>query len=461
VPLCGVDLEAVRLECRRGILDQLQAGQITAEEADRACPAGDALPAGGVRVKVDGEDLWRNPDFLRLWAAQAISVFGSQFTALAVPIIAAVLLGATPAQMGLLSAIGTAPFLLFAVAGVWVDRLPRRRILVVADLGRAVVLVTIPLLAFAGRLEILHLYLVGAVTSLLTVLFDVADQAFLPSLVPREHLVEANSRLETTRSLARLMGPGVAGLLIQALSAPVTVLLDAVSFAISAGLIGCIRRTSCPHPRAGKKSVTTELREGVAFVLGNPYLRAIALCTGSFNLVSSAADALLVLFATRELGLLPASLGLAFSVANVAGVGGALLARRFAAMLGLGRAILFGALSSGLWLLPVAAATRQTAFLLLVVGGMLAGLGNSVYNINQVSLRQAITPLYLQGRVNGTMRFLVWGTMPLGGLVGGVLGEMLGLRFALTVLAALEVLPFLWVALSPVRELRAIPATEG
>ncbi len=403
------------------------------------------------------ESLWRHSDFLKLWAAQTVSVFGSQFTALAIPVVAALLLGAAPAQMGLLTAISTAPFLLFALAGVWVDRWPRRRVLIGADVGRAAVLLAVPALAVADRLAMVHLYAVGFCVSLLTVFFDTADQAYLPTLVSRGRLVEANSRLETTRSLARLVGPGVAGAAVQALGAPLAVLTNVASFLGSAVLLGWIRTREAPPDPTERRPVWADLWEGLRFVLRNPYLQAIARCTGSFNLLSSAADALLILFATRELGLSPAALGVAFSVANLGGLAGALAASRVAGTVGLGRAIVAGSALSGLWLVPLALATPSAALPAVAIAGVLAGLGGAVYNINQVSLRQAITPLALQGRVNGTMRFLVWGPMPVGGLLGGLLGQALGLRSALMVLAVLQAPVFLWVAASPVRRLRTVP----
>ncbi|GBD29554.1 Enterobactin exporter EntS [bacterium HR32] len=405
--------------------------------------------------------LWRHPDFLKLWAAQTVSAFGSQFTALAIPVVAALLLGATPAQMGLLTAVTTGPYLLFALAGVWVDRWPRRRVLIAADVGRAAVLLAVPALALADRLAMVHLYAVGFCASLFTVFFDTADQAYLPALVSRQRLVEANSRLETTRSLARLVGPGAAGAVVQVLGAPLAVLTNVGSFLVSAVLLGLIRGKESPPDPTERKPLWTELRRGLEFVLRNPYLRAIAPCTGSFNLVASAAEALLVLFATRELGLSPAALGAAFSVANVGALAGALAASRVAGAVGLGRAIVGGSALSGLWLVPLALATPSTAFPMVALAGALAGLGGAVYNINQVSLRQSITPLPLQGRVNGTMRFLVWGTMPAGGLLGGLLGQAVGIRPALTLLATLQALTFLWVAASPVAGLRAVPSAEA
>jgi len=408
------------------------------------------------------ETLWRHPDFMKFWVAQTISVFGSQFSALALPIIAALTLGATPGEMGILTAAETAPFLLIGLfAGVWVDRIPRRPILITGDLGRTAVLGVVVLLALGKVLRMPHLYLFGFLFGILTVIFDVAYQAYLPVLVRRERLVEGNSKLEASRSTAQLSGPGVAGVVIQVLSAPVAIALDAVSFLISGVLIGTIRTHEDPPASSARASMWAEIREGLGVVFGNRLLRSIAGCTGTSNFFSSAFFTLYILFATRELGLTPAALGLIFSLGNVAGLLGALTAGRVAGRFGIGPTIVGSSFVSGLGLVPVVLATPGTALPLLIGGGAMMALGVPVYNINQVSLRQAITALRLQGRMNATMRFLVGGTVPLGGLAGGALGELLGLRPAMIVAAVGGLLAFLWVLASPVRALQRMPEPVG
>ncbi len=404
-----------------------------------------------------GRPLWEHADFLKLWTAQTISVFGDHFTELAIPLIAVLSLGATPGQMGILTAATRAPFLFIGLfAGVWVDRLPRRSVLITGDLGRAVVLLSIPLAAALGSLSMLHLYAVGVLVGILTVFFDVAYQAYLPALVHRGQLVEGNSKLEATRSLAGLAGPSIAGVVIQLVSAPLAIVLDAISFVASGGVISLIRRRESSAERSVRGSVLVEVREGLSVVLGNPLLRSIAGCTGTSNFFSSALFALFILFATRELKLGPAQIGVIFSIGGVTGLIGSLTAGWVAKRLGVGRTIVGASLLTGLATVPVAAASAETAWL-LILSTMLGSVASPIYKINQVSLRQAITPHRLQGRMNATMRFLVWGTMPLGGLLGGVLGASLGLRAAIAVAAAGGLLAFLWVALSPVRTLRAIP----
>ncbi len=418
----------------------------------------DTLRSAATALPRDSAPLWRHADFMKLWTAQTISVFGDQFTGLAIPLIAALTLHATAGQMGILTAVERAPFLLIGLfAGVWVDRLPRRPILITGDLGRAAVLLTIPFAALTAGLSMPHLYAVGLFVGILTVFFDVAYQAYLPALVNRRQLVEGNSKLEATRSLGNLAGPGIAGVVIQLLSAPLAIVLDAASFVVSGGLIALIRGREPVVARSARGAMLAEVREGLGVVFGNRLLRSIAGCTGTFNFFTSALSTLYILFATRELGLGPAQIGVIFSLSNVSGLLGALTAGRLAARFGVGHTILAATLIDGLGLISIPFATRATAFLVLVLAGLLTSFANPVYNINQVSLRQAITPDRLQGRMNATMRFLVWGTMPLGGLAGGVLGEALGLRPAIAISVAGGALAFLWVAFSPVRALRAIP----
>lgn len=405
-----------------------------------------------------GEPLWRHSDFMKLWSAQTISAFGDQFTGLAIPLIAALTLQATAGQMGILTAVERAPFLLIGlIAGVWVDRWPRRPVLIIGDLGRALVLLTIPLAALTAGLSMLHLYTVGLLVGILTVFFDVAYQAYLPALVDRRQLVEGNSKLEATRSVANLAGPGIAGVVIQLISAPMAIVFDAASFVISGGLIRLIKGREPAIPRGPRSPLIADVREGLGVVFGDRLLRSIAGCTGTFNFFTSALFALFILYATRLLGLGPAQIGIIFSLGNVSGLIGAVTAGRLARRFGVGRTIVAATLVDALGLIAIPLATRATAFPLLVASGLLTSFANPLYNINQVSLRQAITPHRLQGRMNATMRFLVWGTMPLGGLVGGVLGEALGLRTAIAISAAGGALAFLWVTLSPVRALKAIP----
>ena len=413
--------------------------------------------------------LRRHPEFRKLWAGQTISLVGSQVTLLALPLTAVLVLHASASQLGLLYAAQTAPFLVLGLAaGVWVDRLRRQPILIAADLARAALLGSIPIAAVLGVLSLAQLYLLGLLVGLCTVFFDVAYQSFLPVLVGREHLVEGNSRLEISRSTAQIAGPGLGGVLVQLLTPPLAVVVDAGSFLVSAVFLLAIRSPEA-QPIVGRGSRASgrtrpgfwaELREGLAVVVGNPLLRRIAACTSTSNLFGSAQQAILVLYATRDLGLPAAVLGFALAAGSVGALLAALLTTRLTTRFGLGPGIVGGISLGGVGslLLAVAGGPVLLAAALVALGYGQLSFGSVLYNVNQVSLRQAITPDHVQGRMNATMRFLVWGTLPIGALVGGVLGESVGLRSTLGVVAVGALLTPLWVVLSPVRRLRELPS---
>lgn len=406
--------------------------------------------------------LWRHADFMKLWTGETISQLGTQITLLALPLTAIVILRASPFQVGLLGTLEYLPFILVGLpAGVWVDRLRRRRILIVGDLGRVVALGSIPLAYGLGVLHIAQLYVVAFVTGVLTVFFDVSYQSYLPSLVDRDQIVDGNAKLEISRSGAYLAGPGIAGLLIEALKAPMAILADAISYLGSALFIFFIRRKEAPvqwhGPDRAKPRMRNEIWEGLRYVLGNKLLRSIAACTATSNLFSQVAGAVVLIFAVRRLGMSPGTIGLAFALGNIGFLLAAFIAPRVARRLGIGRTIVGSAMLFGFAWFPAALMTKETAFLLLLAGMFIAGFGGTIYNINQVSLRQSITADRMQGRMNATMRFMVWGTIPIGYFVGGVLGGSIGLRPTLWVAAVGSLLAFIPPLLSPVRTLERIP----
>ncbi|MHB1417673.1 MAG: MFS transporter, partial [Chloroflexota bacterium] len=286
--------------------------------------------------------LWRHRNFLKLWTGQSVSQLGSQITLLALPLTAALLLNASPLEMGFLSAVEMAPFLLIGLpAGVWVDRWPRRPVLIAGDVGRAVVLVTVPVGYLVGLLTMAQLYVVAFISGILTVFFDVAYMSYLPSLVERDQLIEGNSKMETTRAAAEVAGPGLAGTLVDLLSAPLAIAFDALSFIVSAIFVWNIRtdESAALGARAGKRNgLWVEVGEGLRYVAMHPLLRSIAGCTATSNLFSSAFGPIYILFAVRELGLEPATIGFIFAVGNVGFLVGASLASRVADRLGLGPA---------------------------------------------------------------------------------------------------------------------------
>ena len=415
--------------------------------------SGRLWPSGG---------LWRHPDFLKLWSATTISVFGSQFTGLALPLVAVLLLDASAFAVSALVVIEFLPFILFAIpAGVWVDRLRRKPILVLGDLSRAALLVTIPIAYAFDALTMGHLYVVGFLVGIGTVFFDVAYQSYLPALVERDRLVDGNSKLEVSRSTSQLAGPGAAGGLISVLGAPVAILIDAISFFFSAIFLFAIRKPEkLPEQEEGvaRPSMLADAREGLRFVIGNRYLRPISICTATSNLFWSMGGAILVVYAVRDLEMSAAALGIAFSLGNVGPLIAAVTTSRISNRLGVGPTILAMNFVFGGAMLLVPLASPEYAVLFLAASAFIGGFGAVAYNITQLSFRQAICPERMQGRMNAVIRFLVWGTMPLGALLGGALGTWFGLRPALWVAAIGALFTFVPILLSPVPKLREMPA---
>ncbi|MCZ2818045.1 MFS transporter [Modestobacter sp. VKM Ac-2984] len=403
-------------------------------------------------------NLLRHRDFRQLWAAETVSQLGTQVTLLALPVLAVSLLDATPLEMGVLTALETAAFLLIGLpAGAWVDRWRRRRVLVTADLARAAVLATLPIAYVLDVLTLGQLFVVAAATGTATVFFDVAYQSYLPELVDRDQLVDGNGKLEASRAVAQVAGPGITGVLLRVLGAPLLIAVDAASFLLSAFFIGRIQRPDTVPDRAGRRSLRAEIGEGLSFVVHQPLLRRIVACTGTSNLFSTITTTLLVLYALRRLELSESVLGLVFSAGAVGGLVGAATAARFARSVGEGRAIPLAIMV----LVPFAALTPLAAVGAPLVFLTLGQFGFSwavvVYNITQVSFRQRLCPPALLGRMNASVRFIVFGTMPLGGLLGGVLGTWLGVLPALWIAAGGQVLAAGWVVLSPLIRMRDLP----
>ncbi|WP_460605289.1 MFS transporter [Jatrophihabitans fulvus] len=402
--------------------------------------------------------LWHHRDFRRLWIGDTVSQFGVMVGQLALPLVAILAVDASTFEVGLLTTFETLAFLLVGLpAGAWVDRMRHRRVMIVNDVIRAVALATIPAAQLADVLTIEQLYAVALVVGTSTVFFDVTYQSFLPALVDREHLVEGNAKLQASQSVSQVAAPSLGGALIQVITAPYAVLVTALSFLWSASWLTAIR-TRPPKPeRRPDRHLGREISEGVAFVFGNRLLRSIAACTGTSNLFSSMGTGLALLLLARELHLSPGVIGLITSTAAIGGLLGALLASRFARRVGQGPAIwLSTACTAPLtFVLPFVHRDWTLALYALAELGWFAGA--VVYNITQVSFRQSLCPPHLLGRMNATMRFFVWGTMPLGGVLGGLIGSWLGVRPALLVVAVGASLAFLPVFLSPLRTMRELP----
>lgn len=394
-----------------------------------------------------------NRNFALLWLGQSISVFGSWITSSGLSLAAVLVLSATPVQMSLLTALETIPVLLFGLfAGVWVDRLRRRPLIIMADLGRALVLLSIPLAAIYGWLRIEQLYVVAAVMGILTVFFDIAYRSFLPTVVPREHVVEGNSKLSTTDALAEIGGPSLSGLLIQAITAPVAILFDALSFLCSALCFGLIRTPEdAPDQERTHGSVWQDIRAGLQYVLRDPRLRTIAACSATRNFFGGAFATLYTLYVVRNIGISPLWYGVLVTVGGVGALLGALLAARVVQRFGIGKVLAVSILIEiGMsFFIPLASGPLLLAITCLVVSQLIGDCSATIYAINEMSLRQRIVPDHILGRVNASMNVLIVGVGPIGAIIAGVVSELIGIQLTLFISVAGSLLfLLLWVILS-------------
>jgi predicted MFS family arabinose efflux permease len=374
--------------------------------------------------------LHREPRFRRFWIGQTASVFGDQVSALAIPLTAVLALHASTFQVGLLASLAWLPHLVFSLpAGVWIDRRPhRRRNMIAADIGRALALATVPVAWWLGALTIWQLLAVAFAVGALTVLFDLSYSFFFVALVPREQYVDANSKLSTSRSVSYIGGPSVAGLLVQILSAPVALLADALSFVGSAA---ALRGLEVPEPEIGERdSVRRELRAGFRFLWRQPLLRAGVLCTSTINFFNFLLFAIFVLYASRTLGLSPATIGIVLGTAAVGGLAGALVAPRIGRRLGIGRTVVIGAVlfPAPMALFPLAQGPQWLSASMLLVGEFVASVGVMLFDVNQNALMAMVIPNEIRSRVAGVIRFFNYGVRPIGAFLGGVLGAAIGLR---------------------------------
>jgi MFS family permease len=377
-------------------------------------------------------------DFALLLGATAISRAGTQVSMVALPLVAVVFLHASTFQAGLLATAETLAFLLIGLpAGVWADRLPLKPILVVADLVRGAVILTVPIAAGLGVLALPHLYAVAFAVGLATVFFDVAHMSFVPLLVPGDRLMEGNSRLEAVDYGAFTVGPGLGGLLVQLVTAPIALVADAASYFASALATGAIRaRERAAAPTGQRAGMWPEIRSGVGFVLRHPVLRAVVTSGSLLVLFDTAWMSIQPVFLVRELGLPPVVYGLLLAAGSIGGLAGALCAARVVRRFGTTRVLRLSFVLTSPFLMVMPFAQHDWRIVLYGVGAFCSWFGSAVFNVTQVTIRQVVTPPALRGRMNATMRFVMWGAMPTGGLVGGALGQALGVRPALWVFAA-------------------------
>lgn len=409
--------------------------------------------------------LVRIADFRRLWAGQSISVLGDQITLLALPLAAVLTLDASAGQMGLLTAAGWAPHLLFSLpVGVWIDRQEqRRRILIAADLARAAVLATIPLAAVFDAVTIGHLYAVAFLIGSLSVFFDLSYGSFLVSVVPREQFVDAQSKLSTSRSVSYIAGPSAAGALVQVLTAPFALAADAASFLVSAFFLSRIEAKDIPLEPHDGSSVRRRLGDGFRFILGHALLRPSFAAVSVLNFFTMMTSAIAVLYFSESLGLAAGLIGIVFGAGALGGLVGALVATRVASRIGTGPTITLGCFlfPAALALFPLATGPRPVVVAMLLAGEFFASLGVMLFDVNNNSLNLLVTPHRLRGRVGGAGRVLAYGGRPLGALAGGALGSLIGLRPTLFASVAGALLAGVILLVSPLARLQEPPPEEG
>ena len=405
--------------------------------------------------------LWRHRDFLLLWGGQTVSEMGSAVTLLALPLTAVVVLRATTFQVGLLTSAATLAFALIALpAGVIVDRWPKRWLMIWCDLARMLIIGSVPVAAALGALTMGQLYAVAITAGVCTVFFDVSYQSYLPVLIAREDLVDGNGKLGATQSFAQVAGPGVGGGLVGLFGAARAMAADAISYAISVASLLAIRTPEeAPHPEQ-RQPLRAEIAEGLSFVLRHPILRKIVACTGTANLFGGMTIAVEIIFLVRILHVRPADTGLLIAVASLGGVAGGVLSGRLSRLIGSARIIWFSMLVLGLPQLLVPLAEPGPLTVLFPVGYAAFAFTSVVYNVAQVSYRQAICPPRLLGRMNAAVRWVVWGTLPLGGVLGGAFGTWLGVRATLWIGFAGSWAAGWWVFFSPLRGLRDISEVD-
>jgi MFS family permease len=402
-----------------------------------------------------------NRDFAKLWAGETVSLIGTQVTQFTLPLVAILTLKATVFEVGVLNALRFVPVIVVAVlAGVVLDRRRRRPVLIGCSLASAVLIGLIPLSSAAGLLSMGLLYAVALLAGTLTVCFDVGALSYVPFLVGREHLAEANSKIQASTAFAGIAGPGLAGVLIGLITAPLTLTVDAVSYLFSAaGLISI--RTQEPEPdRTQRTSVRRSMAEGFRAVYGTRLLRVLLGQSATLNVGFGATSTIFTVYAVRELHLTPAKLGIAMGALQAGALLGALSAARIKRALGLGRtlavSILFVSGSPLLLLLPHSAS--PAALTVFVAGWLGHGFGICVWNVNTITLRQAVTPTRLLARMNATYRMLLFGALPVGAMIGGLLGSAFGLHAALVVAVIVLTTPIAWIFFSPVFRLTEMPS---
>jgi Na+/melibiose symporter-like transporter len=402
-----------------------------------------------------------NPDFAKLFAGETISQIGSQVTQFTMPLVAIITLNATAFQVGILNALKFVPVIVIALfAGVWLDRRRRRPIMIMCAFGNAILIGLVPIASVTGFLSIGLLYVVITLAGSLTVIFDVGALSFVPFLVDRDHLTESNSKLQASTAFAGIAGPGIAGFIVGLITAPITLSVDAVSYLFSAaGMLAITKREPVPERLADKPSIRASLGEGFRAVYGTKLLRILLGQSATLNIGFGMVSTIFTLYGIRVLGFSPDKLGIAIGSLAAGALCGSLLAARIERLIGLPRTLSFAIV--GVCASPLLLLIPRNADLLSLVLAMAAWLGHgfgiSVWNVNTITLRQVLTPMRVLGRMNATYRMVLFGALPVGAFVAGLLGSALGLRHAILISVLALTTPMLWLAFSPVFRLKEMP----
>lgn len=407
----------------------------------------------------------RNRNFQYLWAGQTVSTIGSQMSGLALPVLAVTMLQATEWQVGMMNAAGMSMFLLIGLpAGAWVDRWLKRRVMILADAVRMMVLFSVPFAWWAGALDMTYIIISAAVISAANVFFDVAYQSVLPIMLPKEHMAKANSALETTNQTSMLAGPALVGFLLSIVKAPILMLADAVSFLVSMVSIALIKMDESTIAKKDRGRLRDDIAEGVKFVTKHPIISRITATTAVSNLFGSAVQTLLPILVLRTMDVPPALYGLGFTAAAAGGLAGAISAAKIGERFGQGNTVIWAMVLCSVAMIgfPIAASIGNiSAFPIVIASEVLVTFASLVYNITQVSARQALCPEHLLGRMNASIRFFVWGVMPISALLAGAFATWFGM-IPVLIVGAIGSLSATWfVFASPLRGLKTIvPAAE-
>lgn len=408
--------------------------------------------------------LLRTKGFLPLWAGQTISTIGNQLSGLAFPVFAVTMLGINEWQIGILNAANTASFLLVGLtAGALVDRMRKRRVMLVADFIRFAATASIPVLYFAGVIQIWHLFIAAAINGLATVFFDVSYQSYIPILVPKEKIASANGALETTSQISGLAGPAIVGFLLTVIKAPFVLVVDAISFLASVASLSVIRDREVPAPKHERQPLRKEIAEGIKFVWSNKIIRSISFTTATSNLFSTAMYTLLPIVILRTLHMSPAAFGLIESLSAIGGLLGALSASKLAKRIGEGPLVAISAILTGICTFGPAfafALPQLPAMVLLIITQALTSFSVLTYNITQVSARQRLCPERLLGRMNASIRFFVWGVMPIGALLSGAIATAIGIQPVLWICAIGGLAAAGFVTFAPLARMRNLGSSE-